>query len=48
VIGWRKLYNEKLHNLYSSPIQQEWGDVECMYDIGGKALREKITGKTKT
>jgi hypothetical protein len=35
--GWRKLYNEELHNLYSSPIRMiksrriRWaGHVACM------------------
>jgi hypothetical protein len=35
---WRKLHNEELHNLYSSPIiikmirsrRMGWGEVECM------------------
>jgi hypothetical protein len=36
--GWRKLHNEELHNLYSSPSiiriiksrRMRWGEEECM------------------
>jgi hypothetical protein len=46
--GWRKLYNEELHNLYSSSQVMEdemdsmnGGKEECIYDIGGKARRDR-------
>jgi hypothetical protein len=53
--GWRKLHNEELHNLYSSPskitmmtcIEHEWGEEKWIYDIGWKARRKETTGKTK-
>jgi hypothetical protein len=48
--GWRKLHNEELHNLYSSPSivriiksrRMRW------WDIGGKARKKETTGKTKS
>jgi hypothetical protein len=58
--GWRKLHNQELHNLYSSPniIRMmksgrmkgagQWGEEECIWDIGGKARRKETTEKTKT
>jgi hypothetical protein len=55
--GWRKLHNEELYNLYSSPSiirmiksrRMRWlGHVARMGDIGGKARRKETTGKTKT
>jgi hypothetical protein len=52
--GWRKLHNEKFHNLYSSPdiirmiksrrriwAGHEWGEKECIQDIGGIARRKE-------
>jgi hypothetical protein len=27
---WRKLHNEELHKLYSSPYSTNWGDEECI------------------
>jgi hypothetical protein len=29
-------------------MQHEWGEEECIEDIGGKARRKETTGKTKT
>jgi hypothetical protein len=29
-------------------MEQEWGEDECIYDIGGKARRKEATSKTKT
>jgi hypothetical protein len=57
--GWRKLHNEDLHNLYTSPSQineNEMGkacstngrEKECMLDIAGKTRMKETTGKTKT
>jgi hypothetical protein len=49
--GWRKLYNEELHNLYSSPnifrMIKSWrmrweGHVACMGEIRG-AYRVLVT-----
>jgi hypothetical protein len=47
--GWRKLHNEELHNLYSSPsairmvkskrMIKAREEEELMYDIGGKARK---------
>jgi hypothetical protein len=57
---WRKLDNEKLHNLYSSPdiIRQANGvgracgthgrGEKGVHGFGGKAGRKEITRKTKT
>jgi hypothetical protein len=54
--GWRKLHNEELHNLYSSPSiirmiksrRMRWaGHVARLGDIGGKARRKETTGKTR-
>jgi hypothetical protein len=54
---WRKLHNEELHNLYSSPDikANEVGGACCMHGrgeksvqgFGGKARRKETTGKTK-
>jgi hypothetical protein len=30
VTGWRKLHNEELHNLYSSPRSTNGGEEECI------------------
>jgi hypothetical protein len=54
--GWRELYNEELHNMYSSPriirmIQVKEDEIDRGYstnDIGGRARRKETTGKTKT
>jgi hypothetical protein len=54
--GWRKLHNDELHNLYSSPSiiriimsgRMRWmGHVARMGEIGGKARRKETSGKTK-
>jgi hypothetical protein len=55
--GWRKLRNEELHNLYSSPSiirmiksrRMRWarGEEECIWNIGGKARRKETTRKSK-
>jgi hypothetical protein len=29
-------------------MYHEWGEEECIKDIGGKARRKETTGKTKT
>jgi hypothetical protein len=53
--GWRKLYNEELHNSYSLPsiirIMKSMrirraGLVSRMGDIGGEARRKETTWKT--
>jgi hypothetical protein len=56
---WRKLHNEELHNLHSSPdiIRQvksrrmRWAGhgrgEKCVQGFGGKARRKETTGKTK-
>jgi hypothetical protein len=58
--GWRKLHNEELHNLYSSPViirmiksrRMRWawhgGEDECIYDISGKSRKKESTRKTMT
>jgi hypothetical protein len=55
-VGWRKLHDDELHNLYSSPsiirmiksVRMRWaGHVTRMGDIGGKARRKETTRKTK-
>jgi hypothetical protein len=61
--GSRKLFNEELHNLYSSPSTirmikprrmrlaghvPRMGDVECIWDFGGKGRKKETTRKTKT
>jgi hypothetical protein len=55
--GWRKLHNEELHNLNSSPgiirqmksrMMKRAGHVARMEDTGGKARRKETTGNTKT
>jgi hypothetical protein len=58
--GWRKLHNENLHNLYSSPSiirmiksrRMKWaGHVAHTgkkNNISGKARRKETTRKTKT
>jgi hypothetical protein len=56
---WKKLHNEELHNLHSSPNiirmiksrRMRWaGHVARMGETrnGGKARRKETTGKTKT
>jgi hypothetical protein len=53
---WGKLYNEKLHTLYSSPNiirmiksrRMRWaGHVARMGDIGGKVRKKESIRKTK-
>jgi hypothetical protein len=55
---WRKLHNEELHNLYSSPSQVKANEVgracgthvrreKSVRGFGGKARRKETTGKTK-
>jgi hypothetical protein len=52
--GWRKLHNEELHNLYSSPnimriikYKMKWaGHAAGIQDFGGKARRKETTTKT--
>jgi hypothetical protein len=48
--GWRKLHNEELHNLYSSPniIRMIKSRRIKWAGHGGKARRKVTTGKTKT
>jgi hypothetical protein len=57
--GWRKLHNEKLHNLYSSPsiiriiksrriCGTNGGEEEHVYVIGRKARGKETTRKTET
>jgi hypothetical protein len=58
--GWRKLHNEELYNLYSSPSiirkiksrRMRWAghvvQMECIYDIGGKARKKETTRTTNT
>jgi hypothetical protein len=54
---WRKMHNEELHNLYSSPRiirmiksrRMRWAWEEAwIYDIGRKARRKENTRKAKT
>jgi hypothetical protein len=51
---WRKLHNEELHNLYSSPDRinksrsTNGGEDECIQGIGGEVRRKETTKKTKT
>jgi hypothetical protein len=56
---WRKLHNEELHILYSSPSiirmiksrGMRWAGCVAIVmreeDIGGRARRKETTGKTK-
>jgi hypothetical protein len=53
--SWRKLHNDELHSLYSSPIKSRrmrWaGHVACMGErclqgFGWEARRQETTGKT--
>jgi hypothetical protein len=47
----RKLYNEELCNLYSSPVKIRAINsrrMRCVYVIGGKARRKETAGKTNT
>jgi hypothetical protein len=53
---WRKLHNEELHNLYSSPdiirqVKSRWAGhgrgEKSVQGFGGKARRKETTGKTK-
>jgi hypothetical protein len=56
---WRKLHNEELHNLYSSPdIIRKVNEVggacgtrgrgeKSVQGFGGKARKKETTGKTK-
>jgi hypothetical protein len=53
---WRKLHNEELHNLYSSPVKANEVGGACsthgrgqksVHGFGGKARRKKTTWKTK-
>jgi hypothetical protein len=58
--GWRKLHNEELRGLYSSPSiiritessRMRWaghgGKEKCVQVIGGKARGKEIARKTKT
>jgi hypothetical protein len=50
--GWRKLHNEELHNLYSSPSIIRMIKSRRMKlmgeDIGVKARRKETTRKIKT
>jgi hypothetical protein len=47
MVGWRKLHNEKLHNLYSSPNDQvkkdEMDEKECIYSFGWRSRRKDTT-----
>jgi hypothetical protein len=47
---WRKLPNEELHDLYSSPsiISTNEGVEESVLVVGGKARGKEATRKTKT
>jgi hypothetical protein len=54
---WKKLHNEGLHDLYSSPriiriiksrCSMNGGEEERVYVVGGKARRKEATRKTKT
>jgi hypothetical protein len=53
---WRKLHNEELRDLYSSPsviriiksCSTYGGEEERVYVIGGKARGKETTRKTKT
>jgi hypothetical protein len=55
--GWRKLYDEELHNLYSSPNIRSMrfsGHVACMGDknnayriLVGKPERKRPVGRTR-
>jgi hypothetical protein len=46
---WRKLHNEELHNLYSSPdiIGTQGRGEKSVQGFGGKAGRTVTTWKTK-
>jgi hypothetical protein len=55
--SWRKLYNDELHNLYSSPniVKEDevggscgthGGGERCLQGFGWEARREETTGKT--
>jgi hypothetical protein len=55
--GWRKLHNEELHGLYSSPDQSKedemggacgahGGGEGCIQHFGWEASREETTRKT--
>jgi hypothetical protein len=58
--GWRKLHNEELHNLYSSPsiirmiksrrmrLAGHVGRMGEKRNAYGKARRKETTGKTKS
>jgi hypothetical protein len=53
---WRKLYNEELHDLYSSPSittiinerRTNGGEEKREYVVGGKSRGKEATRKTKT
>jgi hypothetical protein len=45
---WRKLHNEELHNLYSSPSIIRIIKLRRMRWVGHVARMEETTGKTKT
>ena len=44
---WRKLHNEELNDLYTSPNivrvikSEEWGEERCIQGFGGGHLRER-------
>jgi hypothetical protein len=51
--GWRKLHNEQLHNLYSSPSKMRWAGYVAACGRSGmytefwwEARRKETTGKT--
>jgi hypothetical protein len=54
--GWRKLHNEELHNLYSSPSiiriiklkRLRWVEHVRVYVSGRKSRAKETTRKTKT
>jgi hypothetical protein len=54
--GWRKLHNEELHDLYSSPSiiriiksrSMRWGRRGMHIDYWWESQRERATRKTKT
>jgi hypothetical protein len=37
-----------MRDTHGQGMWHEWGEEECIWDIGGKARRKENTGKTET